>query len=456
MLISYVPPPLANLHVKTSVGQDLYPNDPKWCSIHRLSPTKYRLDMRLYGSYAELSLLCQETERDPRVKIERYTPNPLFPRFSFIILLGDREIKPVQEIEPALPPPAPAPLPGPPKLLPRINWFGNFNWSGYGQVSKNCVLALDSLGLDVRPSPSNVTPTEDWTTINRLASKAERSNAVAIKNLNPNAHAPRHAYNIRYTVWEADMLPPAWVPILNAEDEIWVPSNFCKDVFRNSGVHKPITVITHGVDLRIFTPRGEGRWRDPRFTFLFIGDDLPRKGLDVFLRAFREEFGVDEPIRALLKLHGGHVGQSKNIHVIKGIIPFSDVLSLYRSADCYVMSSRGEGFGMCGLEALACGLDVIYTNWGGQTEFLSKEIAYPVAYELIPVRDMPYDYVPLWGRAKWAEADIVDLKRTMRHVYENREEARQRTRRGLKMVWSGYSWTHVAEKMLERLREIGL
>jgi len=448
-------------------GQETSVEDNSWCEIRQLAQGKYIFEITLYGSSAQLILRAEETPDSSTIRVESFRRNPYFKDIVQICLAGQIILSNVDEssVWSVTPKVVPVPLvkepvtPKPvtiPRLLPKINWFGVFNWSGYGQVSKNSVLALDFLGLDVKPSGRTFSPTEDWSYIHKLGSKGNRQDAVAIVNLNPNESVPRHPFNIRYTVWEATLLPPSWIPKLNTEDEIWVPSRFCKEAFRNSGVHKPITVIPHGVDLERYSPRGQGRWRDSRFTFLFIGDMLPRKGLDVFLKAFKEEFRADEPVKALIKLHSGNMNESKNIQVIREIIPFEQMPGLYHSADCYVMSSRGEGYGLCGLEALACGLSVIYTNWSGQTDFLSENIAYPISYQLVPVRDMPYDYIPLWGRAMWAEPDIEDLRRTMRHIYENRDEARRKTSRGLDVVWKNYSWAHVAQKMLERMREIGL
>jgi len=341
-----------------------------------------------------------------------------------------------------------------------VLWHGPFSWTGYGQVSRNCVLSLDFLGVNIKAIPAtsegNFPPTDDWTRIRDLTKKPVSPRAIRIAHLNPNHQVARARYNIRYTVWEATKLPSSWVSNLNKENEVWVPSSWCKDVFKSNGVKVPIYVIPHGVDLQQFNTTAKPLFPDNRFTFLFIGDSLPRKGLDLFLKAFKEEFGEDEPVRALVRLYGGDIPVAKNIQVVRDLIHSSNMAGLYRSAQCYVMTSRGEGYGICCLEALACGIPVIYTNWSGPTEFMSRKVGYPVSYSLVKVKDMPHDYVSVHGKAEWAEIDLKDLRRTMRHVYNNYDEAVKRAVEGQRMVWSKYSWVEVAKIIEQRLKEIGV
>ena len=55
-----------------------------------------------------------------------------------------------------------------------------------------------------------------------------------------------------------------------------------------------------------------------------------------------------------------------------------DYPSYYASADAFVLSTHGEGWGRTPMEAMAMGLPTIASKWSGLTEFISAEYAIPI------------------------------------------------------------------------------
>jgi len=104
------------------------------------------------------------------------------------------------------------------------------------------------------------------------------------------------------------------------------------------------------------------------------------------------------------------------------------------------------------LEAMACGLPVIATNWSGPTEFLTPDNGYPLRVKrLIPaIAKCPY-----YDGFRWADPDVDHLQTLLRHVFEHQEEAREKGMRGSSEVLEKWTWTQAAQRIRQRLREIG-
>jgi glycosyltransferase involved in cell wall biosynthesis len=161
---------------------------------------------------------------------------------------------------------------------------------------------------------------------------------------------------------------------------ICVSENTARDLDRLVPDHAPVVVAPLGVDLERFSPRSDGD-RDalahaglPRDVayLLFVGTFEPRKGLDVLLRAFvdvaaqhpqlelwlagQAGWGVSDVERALAE----HPAASRVRRL--GFVDEPVLAPLMRSAVAVVYPSRGEGFGLPVLEALACGAAVVTTD----------------------------------------------------------------------------------------------
>lgn len=179
-----------------------------------------------------------------------------------------------------------------------------------------------------------------------------------------------------YTMFESTQMPIAWVDFLNRHaDAIMVPTRFCREVFRQSGVYKPIRISTLGVD------PDEFKYIEPiqheGFNFLWQGhyyDPEGRKGAKFAEQAFKEllnEGKIAEDTKLILKYrpHNNFPIRISRLEAEHGIVHISDTVPreemnhILATTDCCINPSRGEGFGYIPLEQMACGLPVILTDW---------------------------------------------------------------------------------------------
>ena len=151
-----------------------------------------------------------------------------------------------------------------------------------------------------------------------------------------------------------------------------VPGRAAREYVESLGVPRPrIVIAPNAVDLTIF---GQSPRRDERdgCTFLYVGRLAQEKGLDVLLDAFDEVPGKlllagSGPQEEELRARAG-----ARVHLL-GQVSREALPSLYASADCFVLPSRSEPWGMVLNEAAAAGLPLVATEAAGAAHDLIEE-----------------------------------------------------------------------------------
>ena len=246
----------------------------------------------------------------------------------------------------------------------------------------------------------------------------------------------RGRYNIGAWNWELASFPNEWLPHFQYHHEIWVPSKFAADALsRVSPVpvlrmpHSPASeqIMGEGLDRSHF-----GLPPDDVF-FLFMFDshsELERKNPLGLIEAFKRAFPREKDVFLLIKSSRSNphaveamqqAAKQTNVQMMERVLSREEVHALYRLCDCYVSLHRSEGFGLTLAEAMRSGKPVIGTAYGGNIDFMTPENSYPVKYKLIEIDRDHGPYKKGWA---WADPELDHAAELMRHVYENREEAK--------------------------------
>lgn len=271
---------------------------------------------------------------------------------------------------------------------------------------------------------------------------------VSIQLQLPNEWDPKFAaVNIGITAAvESDRCNPAWVEACNRMTHVVVPSDHVRKTLEASGkVTVPLSVVPEAFPQEFLSyPLGITALSEKldtlptKFNFLVFGQltgdaGNDRKNTYNTLRWLSETFAGDKDVGIILKTNSSRntkIDRSITetsikraldsfrkpnhppVYFLHGDMSSHELKSLYchDSVKALVSLSRGEGWGLPILEAAACDMPVIATDWSGHLDFMSCGKFLKVNYDLKPIPQSRVDGQIWIAGTKWAEPREGDFK----------------------------------------------
>ena len=328
----------------------------------------------------------------------------------------------------------------------KVLYIGNYkDGTGWANACINNILALDAAGVEVVPRPITFNNSAGTCPerVLELEGNSEAGCDICIQHTLPHLYSYNSKFkNIGFVATEtSNFIESSWQHHANLMDEIWVPTNSCKDACLQSGVIKEVKVAPHSLDTSKYN---EIKYSEKgskienllhSFNFAFIGEFVERKNLQALVKAFHMEFDTDEDVNLYIKTSQQSLDYVQNYFkqvkeglklrknykeeiVICGQLSEEDYLSVLAQCHSFVMPSRGEGFCIPALEAMSMGIPVIYTQGTGMDDFCSgisvKSQESPCFGAMSTLHNM------YTANENWMEIDIKSLMFAMRQAFMKR------------------------------------
>lgn len=254
--------------------------------------------------------------------------------------------------------------------------------------------------------------------------------------------------SVMLTMWEATKLPDTFREALHNFEQIIVPSMQNFELF--SRYHPNVKYVPLGFDPEVWKYRK--RQEPGRYFRYLIGGSGTRKGTDLAVKAFTRLWGKEgswgsgpEP-RLLMKSPKGE-GWARGdgrIEMISGRISGAEEADLYGAAHCYLQPSRGEGFGLQPLQAIAQGCPTVLTDAHGHGSF--AHLGWPVGWTLAKST-----YFIDGDAGDWWEPNLDDLCDQMRWIYDHYSDACEQAARSSEIAHRDFTWENCANGVLDAI-----
>lgn len=204
-----------------------------------------------------------------------------------------------------------------------------------------------------------------------------------------------------------------------------------------------ISVIPNGVDTDVFRPDPNNNKRSNQsnnaITILWVGRFVRGKGVEFIIHAAKILVKEVPDLKILLVGDGPSKGKIKGLIekfnlkknvIIKENVPNENMPEVYQKSDIFVLPSLNEGVPKTLLEAMACGIPVVITEFSHLKELIKNAgLTFP-------------------------KGDVHALADKIMRLIRDRELAKELGNNGRNKIVEGHSWKNTVLKTIELYEEV--
>jgi len=341
-----------------------------------------------------------------------------------------------------------------------MNLQGSLSQTGYGYVTYNIARELVKLKSPLKIFPigePNLLTSELTNEVNHIIRESLYSGEKPHFNPSDSTLKVWHQHDLHTRVgnglymafpfFELDKFTPQEVANLECPDLVLTSSKWSASILDDLCIaHK---VVNPGVDPSIFFPCSK---QESTYTFINIGKWEVRKGHDILIEAFNDAFTTKDDVK-LIRVTAATSLYTRDelkqwsdiyklsplghkIDIVHNVRNHNELASLINKAHCGVFPSRAEGWNLEILECMACGLDIIATNYSAHTEYVTNENSRLIECEKM---ELAKDNKFFFGQGRWMKFTNNNYEQLVEHLrnsYQNRKLNEEGIKTAQNFTWS--------------------
>lgn len=329
-----------------------------------------------------------------------------------------------------------------------VAWYGPLRHiGGYGNATRAYLAALARAGVavhavDIGLDHAALLPAAEAAALAAMTRASCGPRPIEVLHTQPPAYPqlgrPFPVARVAVHVFETLSLPLDWVIPLNAMDAIWLPSEHHRRCYVAAGVDADkIRVVPYAIDTGFFRPQPKTTAKRAfRFGYASVWD--ARKGVDLLIRAFVDEFSADEDVELVIQTSipdvGGDDAHREALRRLAAAAPADPrvivqttpldqraLRDFYGDLDVYVSTDRHVNWTLPCMEALAMGVPCATPDYAREVRWLDDNpLQIRCAPALADTDPALLRLRSLYSGQRWPTYDVSDVRRVLRWAFTER------------------------------------